>query len=72
MCGCVVIPAKAGIHLVPTSSALSSHSEIDNMDSRFRGNDESGNAFAGMTELSVLFGNEDTDISNARSNAIFG
>ena len=42
------------------------------MDSRFRGNDESGNAFAGMTELSVLFGNEDTDISNARSNAIFG
>src|SRR6185312_7501444 len=35
-----VIPAKAGIHLLPIDSLLSSHSEIDNMDSRFRGNDE--------------------------------
>ena len=37
----VVIPAKAGIHLLPTSFALSSHSKINNMDSRFRGNDNS-------------------------------
>jgi hypothetical protein len=37
----VVIPAKAGIHLLPTVFLLSSYSEIDNMDSRFRGNDES-------------------------------
>jgi hypothetical protein len=39
----VVIPAKAGIHLLPISFALSSHPEIDNVDSRFRGNDESVN-----------------------------
>ena len=44
----VVIPAKAGIHLLPTNFTPSSDSEIDNMDSRFRGNDESGTAFAGM------------------------
>jgi hypothetical protein len=36
-----VIPAKAGIHLLPTGSLLSSYPEIDNMDSRFRGNDDS-------------------------------
>ena len=36
----VVIPAKAGIHLLPTGFMLSSRSEIDNMGSRFRGNDE--------------------------------
>jgi len=35
-----VIPAKAGIHLLPTSFLLSSHSKVDNMDSRFRGNDD--------------------------------
>jgi len=34
-----VIPAKAGIHLLPTLFVLLSHSKIDNMDSRFRGND---------------------------------
>jgi len=38
----VVIPANAGIHLLPTQFLLSSHPEIANMDSRFRGNDESG------------------------------
>jgi hypothetical protein len=37
----VVIPAKAGIHLLPRSFLLSFHRKIDNMDSRFRGNDES-------------------------------
>src|SRR6185437_14553535 len=37
----VVIPAKAGIHLMPRSLLLSFHRKIDNMDSRFRGNDES-------------------------------
>jgi hypothetical protein len=36
----LVIPAKAGIHLLPTSPVLSLHSKIDNMDSRFRGNDD--------------------------------
>jgi len=36
----VVIPAKAGIHLLPRSFLLSSHPETDNMDSRFRGNDD--------------------------------
>ena len=36
----IVIPAKAGIHLLPTSFVPTSHSGIDNMDSRFRGNDE--------------------------------
>ena len=36
-----VIPAKAGIHLLPTRFLLSSHLKIDNMDSRFRGNDDS-------------------------------
>jgi len=35
-----VIPAKAGIHLLPVSPLLSSHLETDNMDSRFRGNDD--------------------------------
>jgi hypothetical protein len=37
----IVIPAKAGIHLLPTSFRLSSHLKIDNMDSRprFRGGD---------------------------------
>jgi hypothetical protein len=47
----LVIPAKAGIHLLPTIFLLSSHSEIDNMDSRFRGNDDCRRipAFAGMT-----------------------
>jgi hypothetical protein len=35
-----VIPAKAGIHLLPTRFLLSSHPKIDNMDSRFRGNDD--------------------------------
>src|SRR6185437_970774 len=39
--GVLVIPAKAGIHLLPISFALSSHSETDDMYSRFRGNDES-------------------------------
>jgi len=39
----VVIPAKAGIHLLPIAFLLSSHPKIDNMDSRFRGNDESLN-----------------------------
>ncbi len=34
---------------MPISFALSSHSETDNMDSRFRGNDESVGAFAGPT-----------------------
>ena len=37
----VVIPAKAGIHLLPTNFLQSPQHEIDNMDSRFRGNDES-------------------------------
>ncbi len=37
----VVIPAKAGIHLLPTSFLRPSQLEIDNMDSRFRGNDSS-------------------------------
>ena len=37
----LVIPAKAGIHLLPTSLEPRSRSKIDNMDSRFRGNDES-------------------------------
>ena len=36
----VVIPAKAGIHLLPTGFMLSSRSEIDNMDPRFRGDDD--------------------------------
>jgi hypothetical protein len=36
----IVIPAKAGIHLLPTRFLLSSHPEIHNMDSRFRGNDD--------------------------------
>jgi hypothetical protein len=36
----VVIPAKAGIHLLPTSFVLPSRSKIDNLDSRFRGNDD--------------------------------
>jgi hypothetical protein len=36
-----VIPAKAGIHLLPRSFLLSFDRKIDNMDSRFRGNDES-------------------------------
>ena len=35
----VVIPAKAGIHLLPISFVPSPHLKIDNMDSRFRGND---------------------------------
>jgi hypothetical protein len=35
-----VIPAKAGIHLLPTCFVLSSQSKIDDMDSRFRGNDD--------------------------------
>ena len=39
----VVIPAKAGIHLLPIAFLLSSHPKIDNMDSRFRGNDKSLN-----------------------------
>ena len=38
----VVIPAKAGIHLLPISFRLSPQSEIDNMGSRVRGNDKSG------------------------------
>jgi len=38
----VVIPVKAGIHLLPISLVLSSRLKIDNMDSRFRGNDEPG------------------------------
>ena len=38
----VVIPAKAGIHLLPINFLLSSHTKINNMDSRFRGNDELG------------------------------
>jgi len=38
----IVIPAKAGIHLLPTLGVLSSHPETDNLDSRFRGNDDSG------------------------------
>jgi hypothetical protein len=50
----VVIPAKAGIHLLPISLALSSHPKLDNMDSRFRGNDESRGAFAGMTNPEEL------------------
>src|SRR6185437_332505 len=37
----LVIPAKAGIHLLPTDFLLSSHPATDNMDSRFRGNDDS-------------------------------
>ena len=36
----LVIPANAGIHLLPTSFLLSSQPETDNMDSRFRGNDD--------------------------------
>src|SRR6185312_9668167 len=32
--------AKAGIHLLPIGVVVSSHLKIDNMDSRFRGNDE--------------------------------
>jgi hypothetical protein len=36
----IVIPAEAGIHLLPSSFLLSSHPEIHNMDSRFRGNDD--------------------------------
>jgi len=36
-----VIPAEAGIHLLPTPFLLSSHPEIDNLDPRFRGDDES-------------------------------
>src|SRR6185437_3762895 len=43
----LVIPAKAGIHLLPTDFLLSSHPETDNMDSRFRGNDESLARFRG-------------------------
>ena len=38
----LVIPAKAGIHLQPINFLLSSHPKIDNMDSRFRGNDDLG------------------------------
>jgi len=37
----VVIPAKAGIHLLPINFLLSSYPETDNLDSRFRGNDDS-------------------------------
>jgi len=36
----IVIPAKAGIHLLPTHFLLSLYPETDNMDSRFRGNDD--------------------------------
>ena len=35
----VVIPAEAGIHLLPTHFLPSSQPEIENLDSRFRGND---------------------------------
>src|SRR6185312_3324059 len=35
----IVIPAKAGIHLMPRSFLLPSHPDTDNVDSRFRGND---------------------------------
>ena len=45
-----VIPAEAGIHLLPINFLLSSHPEIDNMDSRFRGNDESLVRFRGNDE----------------------
>jgi hypothetical protein len=48
----IVIPAKAGIHLLPTSFTLSSHPRLDNMDSRFRGNDEEA---AGMTNLDAPY-----------------
>ena len=41
----LVIPAKAGIHLLPISFIVSSHSEIDNVDSRFRGNDDGAHGF---------------------------
>jgi hypothetical protein len=34
------MPAKAGIHLLPSTFRTSSRSETDNMDSRFRGNDD--------------------------------
>ena len=51
----VVIPAKAGIHLLPTSFAVPSHLKIDNMDSRFRGNDESQSSrFRGNDEFVYL------------------
>ena len=36
----IVIPAKAGIHLLPISLVSASHFKFDNMDSRFRGDDE--------------------------------
>jgi len=35
--GCI---RASGIHLLPTRFMVTSHPEIDNMDSRFRGNDE--------------------------------
>jgi len=36
----LVIPAKVGTHLLPTRYLVSSRPETDNMDSRFRGNDD--------------------------------
>ena len=48
----IVIPAKAGIHLLPTSHLPSSHSNIHNMDSRFRGNDDPCDA---LTKASPRF-----------------
>ncbi|HSU96476.1 MAG TPA: hypothetical protein VLI40_04560, partial [Gemmatimonadaceae bacterium] len=55
-----VIPAKAGIHLLPTSFVLPSHLKIDNMDSRFRGNDEGYMDSRGADKSAPYRGNDDS------------
>jgi len=47
----LVIPAKAGIHLLPISFVQSPHLKIDNMDSRFRGNDEASGVTNHLTVI---------------------
>ena len=69
MCSCrLVIPAKAGIQLLPTHFLLSSHPKIDNMDSRFRGNDYSCHRIQRIDNMGSRFrGNDDFQPATALS-----
>jgi hypothetical protein len=51
----MVIPAKAGIHVIGLQSRCQHEADRLQMDPRFRGDDESESAFAGMTNFPGVY-----------------